>query len=125
MKKLLFIVAAIALLVACQSGNQSFGDVFTVKQPITIDELLSKAKTDSLLKDVQIEGKIDKSCMSEGCWFTIRDANNTEILFDVKDKKFRVPTNTAGKTAVILADVQKSPSSEQSIAIEVKGLMFK
>lgn len=125
MRNFISVLCVTALYVACQMKNPQLGDAFKVQQPITVNEVINKMEADSLLNNIQIEGKIDKSCMSEGCWFIIKDAANNEILFDVKDKAFRVPTNAAGRTAIILADVKKNPDSEQQMDIAVKGMMFK
>ena len=47
------------------------------------------------------------------------------MLFDVQDKKFRVPTNSPGKTVIVLADAVNDSSVEQQFNLLVKGLMFK
>ncbi|MCB0507791.1 MAG: DUF4920 domain-containing protein [Chitinophagales bacterium] len=112
-------------LTACTSSSQQFGEQFKEQNPISIDEALNQLQTNPIISNVQISGKVEKSCMSEGCWFTIKNKDGNEIYLDVKDKKFRLPTNSAGKTVVLLADVQKDTSSEQGVAVLVKGLMFK
>ncbi len=130
MKKIAYILLAILSLTACQSTTQHLGEQFEVKNPITVDAVLEQLKTKSEIKDIQVEGKIEKSCMSEGCWFTIKDAAGNEVLFDIKDKKFRVPINSPGKNVVVLADAYvgaalsnegKTPKNE----LLVKGLLFK
>ena len=125
MKKILFSILFVSMLVACESTTKTFGAAFTVKNPVSINEVLSQLKTNQTVNDVQIEGKIEKSCMSEGCWFTIKDTGGTEVLLDVKDKKFKVPTNSPGKTVVLLADAVQDSTSEQKITLWVKGMMFK
>ena len=125
MKQLFYSILFISMMSACESTTKTFGEHFSVKNPVSIDEVLTQLKSNATLSDVQIEGKIEKSCMSEGCWFTIKDNNGTEILLDVKEKKFKVPTNSPGKTVVLLTDAMQDSLSEQKITFHVKGMMFK
>lgn len=125
MKKIFYVLIFISMMVACESTTKNLGEQFTVQQPVSIDEVLVQLQSNNSLKDIQIEGTIEKSCMSEGCWFTIKDTSGTEILFNVKDKKFKVPTNSPGKVAIMLADAARDTTSEQKVDLEVKGLMFK
>lgn len=112
------------LILACQSTTKNFGEQFTPKNPVTIDALLEKVTKEHSAEAVQLEGKIEKSCMSEGCWFTIKDQAGKEIRFDVKDKKFRVPTNSPGQEVVVLADATQDSTSEQEIILEVRGIRY-
>lgn len=126
MRKIIFYsIILLGLITGCESTTKNLGEHFTVKNPVSLDAILTQVKTTGSAKDVQIEGKIEKSCMSEGCWFTIKDADGTEVKFDVLDKKFKVPTNSPGKTTVILADVASDTASEQKARLSVKGMMFK
>lgn len=125
MKSLIYALLLMGIMTACDSTTKNFGEHFVAQNPVSIDDVIRQLKTNPTLNNVQIEGKIEKNCMSEGCWFTIKDTNGTEILFDVLDKKFKVPTNSAGKHAIILADIRQDSSSEQKFAVSVKGLMFK
>ena len=68
---------------------------------------------------------MEKSCMTEGCWFTIRDASGKEVLFNVKDKKFRVPVNSPGQAVILLADATQDTSVEQRSVLSVRGMRFK
>ena len=96
-----------------------------VKDPISVDSILHQLKASNSVSNIQVEGKIEKSCMSEGCWFTIKDDNGNEILFNVKDKKFRVPINSPGKAVVVLADAVRDTTSQQMAELSVRGLRFK
>ena len=137
MQKVILILLSAISFIACQSTTHNLGEQFLAKNPMSVDSFIQKINAEKSLKDIQIEGKIEKSCMSEGCWFTINDAAGKEIMFDVKDKKFRVPINSPGKTAVILADATTqiaditsknntdSTFEESTIKVEVKGLLFK
>lgn len=127
MKKILYSILFICILTACESTTKNFGQQFTVKNPLSVDEVLTQMKQQMTLKDIQIVGKIEKSCMSEGCWFTIKDAEGTQVLLDVKDKKFKVPTNSPGKNVVIITDVERTADKDtlEKLSFQVKGLMFK
>lgn len=125
MKQLFYSILFMSLLTACESTTKNFGEKFAVKNPVSLNEALAQLTSNNNIKDIQIEGKIEKSCMSEGCWFTIKDSTGTEIKFDVLDKAFKVPTNSPGKTAVILADVAQDTASEQKVSLTVKGMLFK
>jgi uncharacterized lipoprotein YajG len=130
MKNLIYLLFATIYLTACQSTTNQLGEKFVVKNPITVDDVISQLNTNYSIKDVQVEGKITKSCMSEGCWFTINDASGKEILFDVKDKKFRVPINSPDKLVVVLADAQLDTTAagdekNSKYKLSAKGLLFK
>jgi hypothetical protein len=122
MRTLIFSIAI--LLISCQSTTKNLGEQFTPKAPLSVDALLAEVQTSGGVKDVQVQGKVEKSCMSEGCWFTIRDASGKEVLFNVKDKKFKVPVNSPGQTVIVLADAARDTSSEQKTELLVRGMRF-
>src|SRR3954470_13524537 len=93
-----------SLLTACMSTTKNLGEAFTPKNPVSIDALLQRVSTEKSVEGVQVEGKVEKSCMSEGCWFTLKDQSGKEVHLDVKDKKFKVPTNSPGQNVIVLAD---------------------
>ncbi len=125
MQKLIFMVFICLGMAACQTTTPHLGEAFEVKNTISVDSFVKKIGTESSLKDLQIEGTIAKSCMSEGCWFTIKDVSGKEVLFNVKDKKFKVPINSPDKKAVILADATSESTDGQPFTISVRGMMFK
>lgn len=116
------------LLFSCQSTTKNLGEPFEVKNTVSVDALIKQLDSIASVKDVQVEGKVAKSCMSEGCWFTIKDADGTEILLDIKDKSFKVPTNSPGQSVIVLADAVKNASpkaDEEPYSISVRGMRFK
>ena len=130
MQKIIYILTIMVAMVACQSNTKNLGEPFQVKNPVSVEQLMTDLKSTKTIKDVQVEGKIGKSCMSEGCWFTINDASGKEIFFDIKDKKFRVPTNSPGKIVVVFADAQLVAADSinnktEKTELMVKGLLFK
>jgi uncharacterized protein YdeI (BOF family) len=127
MNKIICALTAL-LLFSCQSTTKNLGEQFEVKTPVSIDALIKQLDSMPSVKDIQIEGTVAKSCMSEGCWFTIKDAGGTEILLDIKDKSFKVPTNSPGQTVIVLADAVKNSSAksdEEPYNISVRGMRFK
>ncbi|MDB5228469.1 MAG: hypothetical protein JWN78_2662 [Bacteroidota bacterium] len=112
-------------VISCQSTTKNLGEQFMVKNPVSVDSVLHQLSVSNSIPDIQVEGKIEKSCMSEGCWFTIKDLGGNEILFNVKDKKFRVPINSPGKEVVVLADAASDTTSKQRAELSVRGLRFK
>ena len=118
------ILSTILLLSGCMSTTKNLGEPFTVKTPVTVDALLTQLGTTDPINDIQVEGKVEKSCMSEGCWFTIKDGKGNEVLFNVKDKKFRVPVNSPGMHVVVLADASRDSSSQQKALLSVRGMRF-
>lgn len=126
MQKIIYSIFILISITACQSTTKNLGEVFVPKNVVSVHEVVERLKTENVVSDVQIEGKIVKSCMSEGCWFTMKDdSTGKEMLFDVKDKKFRVPINSPEKQVVILADAMNDSTTEQKIVLSVRGLMFK
>jgi hypothetical protein len=121
----IYLFVAIAVMTACQSTTKNLGSNFAVKNPISVDAAVQQIKSNPTVENLQIEGKVEKSCMSEGCWFTLKDASGQEVLLDVKDKAFRVPVNSPGKTVIVLADAAQDTTTEQQFVIAVKGMRFK
>lgn len=129
-KKIIYIIIIAFNFIGCQSTTHNLGEQFVVKNPISVDSALTILNTTSALKDVQVEGVINKSCMSEGCWLTIKDAAGSEILFNVADKKFTIPMNSPGKAVVVLVDeaatIKNSEGKElPKNELDIKGLLFK
>jgi hypothetical protein len=115
------LVIFICMLAACQSTTKNFGETFQVDHPMTVDAVLQDAKKKDL-SNVQVEGTIAKSCLSEGCWFTILDNNSVAVLFNVQDKKFRIPVNSPGKKVIALIDAKRDSTGKPELT--VRGLRF-
>ena len=113
------------IFTSCQTDVKTLGKKFTESNPISVDELISKTKAEGHLDQAQVTGKIDKSCRSEGCWFTIKDNNGAEVYLDIKDKGFKMPLNSPERQVVALVNADTSAAAESGISIDVKGVMFK
>ncbi len=129
-KKIIYIIIIAFNFIGCQSRTHNLGEQFVVKNPISVDSILTILNTTSVLKDLQVEGVINKSCMSEGCWLTIKDASGSEILFNVANKKFTIPMNSPGKAVVVLVDeaatIKNTEGKElPKNELDIKGLLFK
>lgn len=129
-KKIIHIIVIAFSFVACQSTTHNLGEQFVTKNPISVDSALTILNTTSALKDVQVEGTINKSCMSEGCWLTIKDNSGTEILFNIADKKFTIPMDSPGKAVVVLVDEAATKKNAEGKELPknelyIKGLLFK
>ena len=125
MKRIFYLLFLISMFTACQNSPKNLGQTFTPKQPVSVSTVLHELKATPKLADVQIEGVVANSCKGEGCWFTIKDTTDTEITFDIADKKFSMPKDSPGKTVVVLADASQDSTVEQKVVLSVKGLMFK
>lgn len=137
MKKLnvFFIGIVMLLFTACNMPQPNeLGEKFETQQPMSIDDLLAELQTKPSVNNVQIQGTIYKSCMSEGCWFILKDKNGNEFYIDVKDKKFRLPNTSAGKDIIALVDASKKNDIDTTEAgaidenekyvLETRGLKF-
>lgn len=110
---------------SCQTDVKSLGKKFTESNPITVDSLISKTKTATHVDGAQVSGTINKSCRSEGCWFTIKDKSGAEVYFDIKDKDFKMPLNSPERQVIALVNADTSSEAENGVSIDVKGVMFK
>ena len=122
--RILLIILTTAII-ACQSTTKNLGEQFTPRNPVSVDSLLQQLSTVNQIKDIQVEGRVEKSCMSEGCWFTMKNAMGKEVLFNVKGKKFRIPINSPGMEVVVLADAGTDITAEQKTVLSVRGMRFK
>ena len=83
MIRIIYVLLSVLILQACQSTTHNLGEQFLVKNPVMVDSVLTLINSENTLQDVQVEGVIQKSCMSEGCWLTIKNNSGEEILFNV------------------------------------------
>lgn len=123
---LLVLSLVIFLATSCNMPEpKELGAKFEENNPISIDDLIAQLQTTPLIKAVQLKGEINKSCLSEGCWFTIKDKNGESYTIDVRDKKFRLPNSSAGKTVVALLDAKiDTTQDEPEIILETIGIKY-
>ncbi len=109
MKKILFAVMAISLLIACSPKTvehvegKNFGATISEKGAISYEQLLAKMEAKGGVEDVKVEGKVANVCQSKGCWMTIVSENaDKEVMFvKFKDYGFFMPLDLSGKTVVM------------------------
>lgn len=53
------------------------------------------------VEPIKVEGEILAACQAKGCWMTMPIAEGQEMRVRFKDYGFFVPTDAAGKTAII------------------------
>jgi hypothetical protein len=111
LKKIIIVLAGVALLAACSKqstsvalpdGAQQFGAPTTADKAISYDDLVSKmAKTDSL--NAKVKGKVSAVCQKKGCWMTmISDKpGQPDMRVTFKDYAFFMPKDIVGRTVVI------------------------
>jgi hypothetical protein len=126
----IFLGLIMALAVGCNMPMPTeLGEKFEVDNPISIDVLLEKLQDNHEINNVQVEGEIYKSCLSEGCWLTIKDKSGNANVINVKDKKFRLPNTSAGKKAIILLDakvgvLESDENKEPKLLLNARGIKF-
>lgn len=121
-------IILLTMLNACQLTPKHLGEDFQEQNIQSIDAMIEDLKLNKKIENAKIEGKIYKTCLSEGCWFMIQDKDQNEIILRIKDKKFRMPNTSADKSAVVLLDasvVDTTYQADEWYAIEVKGIKFK
>ncbi|MEM7375079.1 MAG: DUF4920 domain-containing protein [Bacteroidota bacterium] len=83
-------------------GNMSYHG-----QRINEEGAVAISDIDGLLEDigeeaqVKLSGTIEAACKVKGCWMTMALPNGEEMRVKFKDYGFFVPTDAAGKTAVM------------------------
>lgn len=128
MKKIIGYLVCCCFVMSCQLTPTKLGEDFIEKDIMTLESVLERIRNYEQLKSVQIEGKIYKTCLSEGCWFIIKDKQANEIILRIKDKRFRIPNTSSGKNVLILLDakvVDSSYKTSEWYSLEVRGIKFK
>jgi hypothetical protein len=96
---------------AGSARSLSRGEAITTAQKqaaLPVANLAEGSKATSESKEVVLKGRIEKVCQSKGCWFTIRDAQDTDskigglsVRVTSKGYLFFVPKDLAGRTAFV------------------------
>lgn len=109
MKRILFVVFAIAVLAACSPKiverveGVHFGETISEKGAMSYDELLAEMDKKGGLEGIKVEGKVENVCQKKGCWMTIVSENpDAEVMFvKFKDYGFFMPLELSGKKVVM------------------------
>ena len=102
MRKIIFFTAT--LLCICQfsfAQDKNYGKKVNEKTAITMPQLVSKM-TGKKEMDATVKGTVAVVCQMEGCWMKIQNAGGPDMMVRMKDHKFFLPKNIAGKTAVFI-----------------------
>jgi hypothetical protein len=108
MKKL-FIAAALLIAVNVSAQN-NYGQKITPDGAITVKELSAKMNGNDKV-EAKVTGKISAVCQEMGCWMKVEKEDGTSMLVRMKDHKFFLPKDVAGKTAIFegVASVKTLP----------------
>src|SRR6476660_144127 len=96
MRTLFALVAAAGLLGA---ADLKVGKPLTLKQPITVGDLMSKPDTYAG-KTVQVKGKVTAVCEAMGCWVELVNEDGKHVKIDGHNASMELPKDCVGKTAV-------------------------
>ena len=100
MKKLLFMVITVAIMAACNSKTEYFGEKITEDGAKPTESLQAMMGTDTIL-NCKLTGKINAVCQKKGCWMELQNANGKPIRVTFKDYAFFMPKNASGRTAIV------------------------
>lgn len=104
MKKVLILSFLVAGLFACnqeKAATGSFGEEFTEADVVDIKDVREKLGDNEEIA-IQVSGVISKKCKSEGCWVTLKENDDNNVMVMFKDHGFSVKeVDCEGKTAVI------------------------
>lgn len=120
MRKALYILATISLVVACDKKDTktaevnseaktainytTFGDSISSDSALTKEEMLAKYETMKPTDTLQVKfaSEIKATCKKKGCWMTLNLANDKEAFIKFKDYAFFVPKEGAeNHTAIV------------------------
>lgn len=80
--------------------GETFGDKINAKGAVTYAQLLKELEgKDSIA--VKVVGTVDAVCQMKGCWMTINEANQPEMMVKFKDYGFFVPKDISGRKVVM------------------------
>ncbi len=109
MKKLLFSLLALSVVVAAQAQDSdikpaakgvTYGTVAAAQQTaIPVDELDAKMANNEF--SGRITGKVTEVCQAMGCWFKVQKGDGTTVMIKTKDHSFFLPQNLVGKTVAV------------------------
>ncbi len=102
-KKLLFSAFLSLALMTCafaQEEPANFGEKISAKGALTPTEFVTEVEGKGEAK-TKLKATINDVCQVKGCWMTLDMGNGQEVMVQFKDYGFFVPTDVAGKTAVV------------------------
>jgi hypothetical protein len=119
MKKLLFVLLVVTVMVACKNETKSeettqeiqenqtmayasFGDHIEAEGAISASEMAEHFKSlsvgDTLV--TKVSAKINEVCSNKGCWMKLDLGNDEEVMVTFKDYGFFMPLNAEGEVII-------------------------
>lgn len=138
MKKIGFIVAMTALVVACNKKEntapeqetvaedtliyKSFGAEFAKDQVLSKEEMLAKYQSMNLGDTLQVKftSEIKNVCQKKGCWMTLDLSQDAQSFVKFKDYTFFVPMNVANHQAIVSGKAFVEETSVDALKHEAK-----
>ncbi len=106
MKKLVFIIAVLAIGLAIQAQDPksaekgvTYGAGTTASGSIAVNELEQKLKENKF--EGKIIGKVTEVCQEKGCWMKLEKSNGEKVMVKFKDYGFFMPKDIVGKEVVL------------------------
>lgn len=127
MKKIIGLIIAVAFIgIGCKSTSKSSmvevinneGEVFTAKNVVSYDGLLTKLETKQSIDDVIVEGKVAAVCQAKGCWMNIvsdKDVNAPQMFVKFQDYGFFMPLDLSGGRVIMKGKAYKEVTSVEEL----------
>jgi hypothetical protein len=115
--KIFFVLTAAAVLLCAADGK--YGKPLTLKEPMTLAALMSKAD-DYSGKTVQVKGKVTEVCEAMGCWLNLVNDEGQHLRFEAHDAGISFPKDVVGKTAIAEGKFTKTEMSREQAIAEAK-----
>jgi hypothetical protein len=93
------VTSALLLLAPMLAAATQLGKPLTVKQPMTIAQLMT-SPDNWVGKTVQVKGKVSEVCQMAGCWMQLVDQEGKAVRIKVKDGEIVFPKDAVGKMAL-------------------------
>ena len=100
------------LTIVTSAQNKKYGKKVDERNAITVQQLSTNMTGKNEL-NATVSGKVSSVCQAEGCWMKVDKGDGTAMMVRMKDHKFVLPKDIAGKTAVFTGKAtQKTTSVE-------------
>lgn len=126
MKNWIYGIIATLVLVACNQKEEVkslYGEDFQISSPISSDQLIQEIDKNAEVKNVQVEGVVDKSCGHTGCWLTLKNSEGKMIYVTYKDDAFTTAKDLKDRKVVLQGEGSYNADDEEYSFI-ASGLKF-
>lgn len=121
MRKICFFLAFIVTTACAQQAEivvsdagSHYGEMITVDNALTYDELLLQLGEKAEITDVKVKGMVEKVCQAKGCWMNIVSETNPSeepMFVKFKDYGFFMPKDLAGQSVIMRGKAYKEETS--------------